>query len=54
MVALSSELKTHIKWESVYEFIDQFSKIKISDYGGLTTRIKFKYMDMIDAIKKNK
>lgn len=54
MFALSSELKTHIKWESVYEFIDQFSKIKISEYGGLTSRIKFKYMDMIDVIKKNK
>ena len=51
--ALSSELKTYSKWESVFEFIDQFSKIKISDYSGLTSRIKFKYMDMIDAIKKN-
>jgi hypothetical protein len=51
--ALSRELKEHIKWNSIYEFIDQFSKIKISDYSGLTSRIKFKYMDMIDAIKKN-
>lgn len=52
--ALSCELKAHIKWNSIYEFIDQLSKIKISDYNGLTSRIKFKYMDMVDVIKKNK
>jgi hypothetical protein len=51
---LSSELKTHQKWQSVYESIERYSKCNISDYQGLNNRIKFKYMDMIDVIKKNK
>ena len=50
---LSSELKTNPNWQSVYEFIERFSKVNISDYIGLSNRIKFKYMDMIDVIKKN-
>jgi len=50
---LSSELKTHQKWQSVFEFIERYSKCNISEYTGLNNRIKFKYMDMIDVIKKN-
>lgn len=50
---LSSELKTNPKWQSVYDFIERFSKCNISDYTGLSNRVKFKYMDMIDVIKKN-
>lgn len=50
---LSTELKTHQKWQSVFEFIERYSKCNISDYTGLNNRIKFKYMDMIDVIKKN-
>lgn len=50
---LSSELKTNQRWQSVYEYIERYSKCDISDYQGLNNRIKFKYMDMIDVIKKN-
>lgn len=50
---LSSELKTNQRWQSVYESIERYSKCDISDYQGLNNRIKFKYMDMIDVIKKN-
>lgn len=51
---LSSDLKTNLKWQSVYESIERYSKCNVSDYQGLNNRIKFKYMDMIDVINKNK
>jgi len=50
---LISELKQHINWKNITDSITEYSKCKVSDYPGLTTRIKFKFMDMMDIVKKN-
>jgi hypothetical protein len=50
---LISELKQHTNWKNITDSITEYSKCKVSDYPGLTTRIKFKFMDMMDVVKKN-
>lgn len=50
---LISELKEHTSWDAILNQISEYTKIKVSDYPGLTTRIKFKFMDMMDIVKKN-
>jgi len=50
---LISELKEHTSWDAILNQITEYTKIKVSDYPGLTTRIKFKFMDMMDIVKKN-
>jgi hypothetical protein len=50
---LISELKQHTSWKNITDSITEYSKCKVSDYPGLTTRIKFKFMDMMDVVKKN-
>ena len=49
---LTNELKNHKTWENIFGFVSEFSKYKAKDYPGLTSRIIFKYMDMIDECKK--
>mgnify|MGYP002640334007 CR=1 FL=1 len=51
---LIGELKEHTSWDIILNNITDYTKCKLSDYPGLTTRIKFKFMDMMDIIKKNK
>ena len=48
----SKELRKHRDWETTRQFIIDQSKIKAKDHVGLTSRITFKYMDMIDLLKK--
>jgi len=50
---LISELKQHTNWNTILNNITDYTKCKVSDYPGLTTRIKFKFMDMMDIVKKN-
>ena len=50
---LICELKQHTSWKNITDSITEYSKCKVSDYPGLTTRIKFKFMDMMDIVKKN-
>jgi hypothetical protein len=50
---LIGELKEHTSWDAILNQITEYTKIKVSDYPGLTTRIKFKFMDMMDIVKKN-
>jgi len=49
---LIRELKQHTSWDSILKNITDYTKCKVSDYSGLTTRIKFKFMDMMDIVKK--
>lgn len=46
-------LKQHSSWDVILNQITEYTKIKVSDYPGLNTRIKFKFMDMLDIVKKN-
>ena len=48
----SKELRKHRDWETTRQFIIDHSKIKAKDHVGLTSRIIFKYMDMVDLLKK--
>lgn len=48
-----NDLINHKSWDSIYSFIIDISKSKAKDYEGLTSRIIFKYMDMMDIIKKH-
>jgi transposase len=50
---LIGELKEHTSWDITLANITDYTKCKVSDYPGLTTRIKFKFMDMMDIVKKN-
>ena len=50
---LICELKQHTSWDMILKNITEYTKCKVSDYPGLTTRIKFKFMDMMDIVKKN-
>ena len=50
---LISEFKQHTSWDIILKNITDYTKCKVSDYPGLTTRIKFKFMDMMDIVKKN-
>lgn len=50
---LTNDLKKHSTWGKNIAFITDYSTCKTKDHPGLSTRIKFKYMDMMDAIKKN-
>lgn len=50
---LINELKQHTNWNAILNNITDYTKYKVSDYPGLTTRIKFKFMDMMDIVKKN-
>jgi hypothetical protein len=46
-------LKQHTTWDAILNQITEYTKIKVSDYPGLNTRIKFKFMDILDIVKKN-
>ena len=50
---LIKDLRSHKNWNSICNFITDISKSKAKDYEGLTSRIIFKYMDMMDIIKKH-
>lgn len=50
---LIGDLKEHTSWDITLANITDYTKCKVSDYPGLTTRIKFKFMDMMDIVKKN-
>ena len=52
IIELVSELKTHESWETIVNTITDCAKFKVSEHPGLTTRIKFKFMDIMDVIKK--
>ena len=52
IIELVSELKTHESWEKIVNTITDCAKFKVSEHPGLTTRIKFKFMDIMDVIKK--
>ena len=49
---LICELKQHTSWAIILKNITDYTKCKVSNYPGLTTRIKFKFMDMMDIVKK--
>jgi len=50
---LINELKEHTSWDGILNNITKYTKCKVSEYSGLTTRIKFKFMDMMDIVNKN-
>ena len=50
---LISELKPHESWDKLVNTIADYTKLKVSEHPGLTSRIKFKFMDIMDAIKKD-
>ena len=49
---LIREFKQHTSWDIILNNLTEYTNIKVSDYSGLTTRIKFKFMDMMDIVKK--
>jgi len=49
---LICEFKQHTSWDIILNNLTEYTNIKVSDYPGLTTRIKFKFMDMMDIVKK--
>ena len=49
---LIREFKQHTSWDIILNNLTEYTNIKVSDYPGLTTRIKFKFMDMMDIVKK--
>ena len=49
----SKKLRDHPHWKTTRQFIIDQSKTKAKDHVGLTSRITFKYMDMIDLLKKH-
>ena len=49
----SKKLRDHPHWKTIRQFIIDQSKTKAKDHVGLTSRITFKYMDMIDLLKKH-
>lgn len=51
---LIAELKKHSSWEKNLAFITEYSTCKVKEHPGLSTRIKFKYMDIMDIVKKCK
>lgn len=48
---LAKQLKNHPSWEKNNKFISEYSTCKPIDHPGLTPRIKFKYMDIMDIVK---
>ena len=49
---LVSELKRHETWGKIVDNIAFYTKLKVSEHPGLTTRIKFKFMDIMDVIQQ--
>ena len=49
---LVSELKRHETWGKIVDNIADYTKLKVSEHPGLTTRIKFKFMDIMDVIQQ--
>lgn len=45
-------LKSHQKWETLIEKLNECSKLKARDHKSISSRIVFKYMDIQDALKK--
>lgn len=45
-------LKSHEKWETLIEKLNECSKLKARDHKSISSRIVFKYMDIQDALKK--
>jgi hypothetical protein len=40
-------------WANIYERIQAYSKYKHKDHPGLSSRTIFKYMDIVDLVKKH-
>jgi hypothetical protein len=48
-----SELKTHEKWSDILSNIKAFSQYKAKEHLSMSSRAIFKYMDILDQIKKS-
>jgi len=47
-----SDLKDHDTWESIYSKIKNLSQCKAKEHLSISSRSVFKYMDILDQIKK--
>jgi hypothetical protein len=47
-------LKADVGWEDVIENIHTLSQIKTKEHKSMSSRAVFKYMDILDYLKKNK
>lgn len=53
ITAASKQLAATEEWTSIYDEIQYYTKCKVQENPGITSRAKFKFMDLCDMIKKN-
>ena len=44
-------LKTYSKWNAVYDNIVRIKSVDLKQYSGISTKAKFKHMDILDKVK---
>ena len=52
--SIYTELHEHPRFETIDAHIEQYAAYKAKDHIGLSSRIIFKYMDMLDIVKKHR
>ena len=52
--SIYAEIYEESRFETIIKHIEQYAAYKAKDHVGLTSRIIFKYMDMMDIVKKHR
>lgn len=52
--SIYAELHEHSRFETIIAHIEQYAAYKAKEHLGLSSRIIFKYMDMLDIVKKHR
>ena len=52
--SIYAELQEECKFETIVAHIEQYAAYKAKEHIGLSSRIIFKYMDMLDIVKKHR